>query len=160
MGATINVSEFAMFYGLTSGTGNGAGTDYAATIAVKTTPGTGRVSFPKNGPSNGIVRIDNSSFTLPKIGTYEVNFSIHTTESGQIQLELDGVDLPETVVANMNPTAGGHLITGSFFVTTTGLNSILAVVNPTGNSTALTITTANGASTHANSQVLTIKKIF
>jgi hypothetical protein len=159
-GAANAISEFGMFYGLTAGVGNLLGTDYAATIAVKTVPGSGRISFPRNGPTVGVVRIDNTSFTLPSMGTYEIYFSVHTTEMGQMQLELDGVDLPETVVSNMNPTAGGHLISGSFFVTTTGLNSILAVINPSGNAAALTITPADGASTHANSQVLTIKKIF
>jgi hypothetical protein len=149
-----------MFFGLTAGTGNGAGTDYAATIAAKTVAGTGRIPFPQNGPTAGIVRIDNTSFVLPSIGTYEIYFSIHTTELGQIQLELNGVDLPETVVANMNSTSGGHLITGSFFVTTTGLNSILAIINPSGNTSALTITPADGANTHANAQVLLIKRIL
>jgi hypothetical protein len=159
-GATGSISEFAMFYGLTAGTGNLSPTDYPATVAVKTVPGSGRFSFPRNGPTAGIVRIDNTSFTLPSMGTYEVFFSIQVTEVGQVQLELDGVDLPETLVANMNPTAGGHLINGSFFITTTGLNSILAVVNPSGNAAALTITPADGASTHAISQILTIKKIL
>lgn len=159
-GATGSISTFAMFFGLTAGVGNGAGTDYATTIAVKTVPGTGRISFPQNGPAAGIVRINTSSFTLPDIGTYQITVRIHTTEMGQIQLELNDVDLVETVISNMNPTAGGHVIGGTFFVTTTGLNSILAIVNASGNAAALTITPANGAQTHANAQVLTIVKIF
>jgi len=145
---------------LTNGTGNPSGTDYAATIAVKTAVGTGRVPFPRNGPTvGGITRIDGTSFTLHDIGTYEVVFSVHTVEPGQLQLELNGADFPETVAVNMNPTSGGHPIIGSFFVTTTSIDSILAVVNPSGNSTALTIAPFNGANTHANSQSLTIKRI-
>ena len=159
-GQTGSISQFAMFFGLTAGTGNGAGTDYSSTIAVKSGAGTGRFPFPQDGPTAGIARVNTTSFTLPTIGTYEIYFSVHTTEAGQIQLELDGVDLPETVAANMNATAGGHLITGTFFVTTSLPNAILAVINPSGNAAALTITPADGASTHANAQVLTIKKIF
>lgn len=165
-GATGGASQYAMFYGLTAGTGNGGASDYAyGTVAVKTAAGTGRVPFPRNGPTlGGIVssagpstRID--QFTLPNIGTYEVTFRAHTTEPGQLQLELNGTDLPETVAVNMNPTSGGHPIIGSFFITTTVINSILAVVNPVGNSTALTITPADGANTHANSQSITIEQL-
>jgi hypothetical protein len=159
-GATGSISQFAMFYGLTSGTGNGGATDYATTIPAKTGSGTGRVPFPKDGPSAGIARINTTSFTLPSIGTYEIVYSIHTTESGQLQLELNDVDLPETVVANMNSTAGGHLISGNVFITTSIPNSILAIINPSGNATSLTITPSDGASTHSNTQILTIKKIF
>jgi hypothetical protein len=159
IGVTGTILQFAMFYGLTAGTGNSIGTDYAATVAVKTTVGTGRVTFPRNGPATGITRLDNTSFTLPSIGTYEIIFHVNTTEPGQLQLELNNVDLPETVAVNMNPTAGGHPIMGNFFITTTSVNSILAVINPIGNTPALTITPANGANTHANTQSITIKKI-
>lgn len=159
IGGAGAVSPFAMFFGLTAGTGM-IGTDYAATIPVKTSAGTGRVPFPQNGPLLGsISRIDSSSFLLPDIGTYEINFRVHTTEPGQLQLELNNVDVANTVAVNMNPTSGGHPIIGSFFITTTSVNSTLAVINPTGNSTALTITPANGAETHANSQSITIKRI-
>jgi hypothetical protein len=159
-GATGAISEFAMFFGLTSGTGNAGPTDYAATIAVKTVAGSGRVPFPRDGSTTGdITRVDASSFILPDIGTYEITFRVHTTEPGQLQLELNGVDSPQTVAVNMNPTAGGHPIVGNFFITTTVINSVLAVVNPSGNATALTITPADGANTHASSQSLAIKRI-
>lgn len=151
---------FAMFYGLTAGTGNTGPTDYAATVAVKTAAGTGRVPFPRNGPVlGGIVRVDASSFTLPAVGTYEVSFEVHTTEPGQLQLELQGADLPETVAVNMNPTSGGHPIVCKTYITTGVINSVLAVVNCVGNSTALTITPADGANTHANAQRITIARI-
>ncbi|PKN03493.1 hypothetical protein CVU75_01970 [Candidatus Dependentiae bacterium HGW-Dependentiae-1] len=129
-------------------------------MAVKTTVGTGRVPFPQNGPTVGnITRNDDSSFILHNIGTYEVTFRVHTTEPGQLQLELNGTGLPETVAVNMNPTAGGHPIIGNFFITTTIADSVLAVINPSGNSTALTITPADGANTHANCQSITIKQL-
>lgn len=149
-----------MFYGLTTGTGNGGPNDYAATVAVKTSVGTGRVPFPRNGPQNGpVTRLDDFTFILPLIGTYLVSFKVHTTEPGQLQLELDGVDLPETTTPNMNPTSGGHPIVASVLITTTVQNAVLAVVNPSGNSPALTITPADGASTHANAQSLVILRV-
>ena len=149
-----------MFFGLTAGTGNPGPTDYAATIAPKTAAGTGRVPFPQDGPNGGgIARVDASSFTLPDIGTYLVTFRVHTTEPGQLQLELNGADLAATVAANMNPTSGGHPIVGSALITTTVINSILAVINPAGNTPALTVTPADGASTHANAQTLTVLRI-
>ena len=159
-GSTGTISEFSMFYGLTTGTGNGGPDDYSATVAVKTTAGTGRVPFPRDGPIIGsIVRIDSSSFTLATVGTYEVTFRVHTTEPGQLQLELQGADLPETVAVNMNSTSGGHPIIGNAYITTSVINSVLAVINPTGNTPALTVTPADGSSTHANAQSITIKRL-
>jgi hypothetical protein len=152
-------SEFGMFFGLTAGTGNGGPTDYAATVAVKTSAGTGRVPFPRNGPAVGIVRNDPNSVTLPEVGTYEVSFEVHTTEPGQLQLEANGVDLAETCVGNMNPTSGGHPLIGHAFITTATPNVVIAVVNPAGNAAALTITPADGSETHANAQTLTVKRL-
>lgn len=155
-------SGFGMFYGLTAGTGNSTATDYAATVAVKTSVGTGRVPFPRLGAmsaANFPIAASSSSFTLPAIGTYSITFNVHTTEPGQLQLELNGTDLPYTCAANMNPTAGGHPITGTFFVRTVSINSVIAVVNAAGNAAALTITPADGDRTHANAQSLLITKI-
>ena len=153
-------SEYAMFYGLTAGTGNNGPTDYAATIPVKTTPGTGRVPFPREGPnSHYVVGVDGSSCILTVAGTYHVIFKVHTTEPGQLQLELDGVDIAESVASDYNPTAGGHEIVGDCLITSLVDGAVLAVVNPTGNSTALTVTPANGALTHANAQSITIFKM-
>ena len=153
---------FSMFYGLTAGTGNPTTTDYAATVPAKTAAGTGRVPFPRNGPVGGstiVSRIDASSFNLPAIGTYHVIFKVQTTEPGQLQLELNGADLAETTTPDQNPTSGGHLIVGDSYITTTIINSVLAVINPTGNTPALTITPADGASTHANAQSITIERL-
>ena len=152
--------DFAMFYGLTAGTGNPDTTDYGASVAVKTSAGTGRVPFPRNGPLSGaIVRVDGSSFTLPDVGTYRITFKVHTTQTGQLQLELDDVALPETTTPDMNPTDGGHLIVGDAIITTAVPSAVLAVINPAGNSTALGITPANGASTHANAQSIVIERL-
>jgi hypothetical protein len=158
-GAAASAQKFALFYGLTAGTGNQGSTDYAATVAVHTSAGTGRVPFPRTGPTNGIARVDGSSFTLPDVGTYQIDFMVHTTEPGQLELELNGAAVPESCRANMNPTSGGHPIGGTVFVTTAAINAVLAVINPAGNAAALTITPADGSETHANSQTITIQRI-
>jgi hypothetical protein len=150
-----------MFYGLTTGTGNIGVSDYLAPIAPKILVGSGRVPFPRDGPITGTIsRIDAFSFNLPTIGTYEVNFTVQPDQLGQLQLELNGTDLPETVASNLDSDAtSGHPIVGNSFVTTTVANSILAVVNPTGN-VALNIIDPVSPVTHANSQTITIKQIF
>lgn len=153
----------ASFYGETAGTGNTGGTDYAGTVAVKTIAGSGRLPFPRAGVSvplvNGITSIDGSSFNLADVGTYEVSWSVQTTELGQWQIELNGLALDNTVLVDQNPTSGGHPVSGMFLITTTVADSVLAIINPTGNSTALTITPADGAETHANTPTLTIAMI-
>ena len=154
------IINYAEFYGLTTGTGNGGANDYAATVAVKTAAGTGRVPFPRAGAASGnIVAADATSFTIPTIGTYEVTFRVHTTEHGQLQLELNGTAVDKSTAVNMNPTAGGHPIIGNCIITTVAINSVLAVINPAGNSTALTVTPSDGADTHANAQSITIKRL-
>jgi len=152
----------ASFFGTTTGTGS-LGNDYAGTVAVKTAAGTGRLPFPRAGVSvplvNGITAIDASSFNLAAVGSYEVSWSVQTTEVGQWQIELNGTALANTVLVDQNPTAGGHPVSGTFLITTVTPNSVLAIINPAGNSTALTITPADGAETHANSPTLTIAMV-
>jgi hypothetical protein len=158
-GAAGNAQTFGMFFGLTAGTGNQGATDYPATVGVHTSAGTGRVPFPRNGPAAGVVRVDGSSFTLAAVGTYQVDFMVHTTEPGQLELELNGAPVPESCRPNMNPTSGGHPIGGTVFVTTVAPNAVLAVINPAGNAAALTITPADGSETNANAQTITIRRI-
>ena len=111
----------------------------AATVA----PGT-PVQFPQNGPSNGmIMRPSASAFILPAVGTYEVHFQVSVMESGQLMLVLNGVELPETAVGRAN---GASQISGSCFITTNFVNSILSLNNPMGNSSALSITPLAGGS--------------
>jgi hypothetical protein len=159
---------FAMFFGLTTGIGNVGPDDYPATVAAKTGAGTGRVPFPRLGPTAGGAGAPTlgpialgifAQYILPAIGIYKVTFMVHTTERGQLQLELNGADLAPTVATNANPTLGGHPIEQSVYITTTTLNSVLAVVNCSGNATALTITPADGNLTHAASQTLLIEQV-
>jgi len=150
----------ASFYGETAGTGNTGGTDYALTVAVHTAAGTGRLPFPRNGASvplvNGITRIDASSFNLAAIGTYEVSWTVQTTEPVQWQVELNGAAVVNAITPDQNPTSGGHPVTGIFLVTTTLANSVLAIINAAGNAGAVTITPADGNYTHANTPTLNI----
>ncbi|MEI7741504.1 MAG: hypothetical protein WCJ29_03285 [bacterium] len=158
---------YAMFFGLTAGTGM-VGTDYAATVAVcaPTVAACAGVPFPQDGAaSGGIVSTTNDTFTIPVAGNYEVSFKVNTTEPGQLEIALDDVGdgsyvlKPECTGENMDPTAGGHPINGSCIITTTVSNAVVKLVNPPGNGAALTITPADGTHTHANSQTLIIKKL-
>ncbi|MDO8471875.1 MAG: hypothetical protein Q7S64_01820 [bacterium] len=155
---TSGLPAYAMFYGLTAGTGM-SGTDYAGTIAVGAA-----VPFPQNGATlGGIVALTSTTFKIPTIGVYEVSFKVHTTEPGQLQLSVDNgagfVVAHECTGEEMNPTAGGHAIAADCIITTTAVDAVVKVINPAGNATALTITPADGASTNANAQTLIIKKL-
>ena len=111
--------------------------DNAATVAAGSA-----VSFPRDGPqAGGIVRVDASTFLLPDVGTYRVGFSVSVTEAGQLGLTLNTVPLAYTVYGRATGTSE---IVGEAFVTTIVPGSILAVVNPLGNTTALTITPLAG----------------
>jgi len=150
---------YSMFFGTTTGTGS-SGNDYAATVAVKTSAGTGRVPFPRTGPNTGAgVRVDNSSFTLLP-GVYRVTATVHTTEPGQLELELNGASVDNSCFGNANPTSGGHPIVVDAIVSVpAGPAQTLAVINPAGNATALTITPADGNLTHAYAQKLVIQQL-
>ena len=130
-GETGGVLNFADFYALMP-------PDNAATVA----PGTD-VSFPQDGPNSGtgITRIDADSFNLAEIGTYQVLFQVSVTEAGQLELTLNGGELPYTVVGR---ATGTSQIVGLAILETTSINSILTVRNPASNSTALTITPLAG----------------
>jgi len=127
--------------------------DNAATVSVG-----GDVNFPQDGPTDGsgnISRTGPSSFNLALIGTYEVNFQVSVTEAGQLIITLNGTDLDYTVVGR---ATGTSQIVGLALVTTTTVNSILTIRNPTGNSTALTITPLAGG-TRPVSAHLVIKQL-
>lgn len=111
--------------------------DNAATVAVDM-----GVDFPQNGASSGqISRMNSNDFSLPAIGTYQVMFQVSVTEAGQLGLRLNGAELPFTVVGR---ATGTSQIVGISLIETTVPFSVLSVVNPSGNSTALTITPLAG----------------
>ncbi len=135
---------FADFYAVMPG-------DNAATIGVGTA-----VAFPQNGPTSGsIARTGVSTFNLPNVGTYEVNFQVSVTEPGQLMLRINGALVANTVVGR---ATGTSQLVGVCLITTGAPNSVLEVINPVGNAAALTITPiAGGAS--AVSAHLVIKQL-
>jgi hypothetical protein len=130
--------------------------DNAATIAVGSA-----VLFPQTGPFNTITRlgVSPSQFTLPAIGTYQVTFQVSVSEAGQLVLGLDPTtgasEIAYTVVGR---ATGTSQIVGTCLITTTSANEVLTVRNPTGNSTALTITPIAGG-THPVSAHLVIVRL-
>ena len=145
-GPSGGLIDFADFYALMP-------SDNAAPVA----PGTD-VSFPQNGPAlagTNITSNGSSVFTLGAIGTYQVMFQVSVTEPGQLDLTLNGSELPYTVVGR---ATGTSQIVEMALVQTTVVDSTLTVRNPAGNSTALTITPIAGG-THAVSAHLVITRI-
>jgi hypothetical protein len=123
--------------------------DNTATIA----PGE-PVDFPQNGPSSGtITRIDSNRFQLSDVGTYMVSWQVSINEPGQLILELNDIQISYTVVGR---ATGTSQISGNSLITTTSSNSILSVINPVGNATALTLTPfAGGTNSVSASLVIT-----
>jgi hypothetical protein len=140
----IGLSQYAEFYALMP-------PNNAATVAAG-----GAVEFPQNGPQQGNIARSGgdspSAFVLPNIGTYRVAFSVSVSEAGQLELTLNSGVLPYTVYGRATGTSE---ISGDALVSTTVINSVVSVVNPSGASTALTITPfAGGASPAAASLVI------
>lgn len=141
---TNAVSDFAEFYALMPG-------DNAATIATG-----GDVNFPQNGPTNGTIsRLSSNQFNLPAIGTYIVSWQVSVDEPGQLVIALNGVEQASTIVGR---ATGTSQIVGYTLITTTTINTILSVQNPSGNPSALTITPMAGG-THSVSATLVIMQI-
>jgi hypothetical protein len=166
------VQPIAMFFGQTAGTGNPLtpATDYSHTIAVRTGAGTGRMPFPRLGPTAGVnpptalpaagTPLEVNSYNLPTVGVYRVQFQCTFTEPGQLQVCINELALTNDLVTGRNmPTSGGTEVVGNFLLTTVAPNSVLTICNPPGNSPALTVTPADGASTHAFMQTLLITKV-
>jgi hypothetical protein len=148
----------AMFYGTTTGTGS-EGNDYAATVAVQTVAGTGRVPFPRNGPTVGApaVRdgVEPDEFVCAAAGVYEVSWNIEIVEASQLQLAIDDVGAATTTSFS---GAGTQLNQNKVLVTLTA-GQKLSLINPPGNAAALTIQPADGTHTHAQAPNLIIKRI-
>ncbi len=142
-GPAGTVLEFADYFALMPG-------DNPATVGAGSA-----VEFPQDGPnSGGIFRTNASSFVLPFAGTYLVTFQVSVDEPGQLVLALNGVELPASVVGRATGTSE---IVGTSLVTTLG-GDVLHVLNPSGNSTTLTITPVAGG-THPVSAHLTILRL-
>ena len=114
------------------------------------------VQFPNIGATSAsdIVKTTPSTFTLGPIGVYNVFFNVGIDSSGQLVVTLNNVQLPRTVVGTTSPNA----IIGQMIITTTVVNSVLTIRNPTGNIAALTIKTNMGG-TNAVSAHLIITRL-
>ncbi len=144
---TAAILDFSDFFALMPG-------DNSATVAGGTA-----VSFPQNGPSTGVItRFGGSSasvFSLPANGVYLVLFQVSVTEAGQLMLSINGTPDPNTIVGR---ATGTNQIVGVSLVATGGAATTLQVINPVGNTPALTITPIAGG-THSVSAHLTIVRI-
>lgn len=139
------ILDFSDFFALMPG-------DNAATIGANTA-----VLFPNDGSTSGVItRLNSSQFLLPTIGAYLVLFQVSVTEAGQLMLRLNGDLIPNSVVGR---ATGTSQIVGASIVSTTTPDSILEVINPPGNSPALTITPVAGG-THPVSAHLVIIRIL
>ena len=139
-----SITTFAEFYALMPG-------DNTATIAAGSP-----IEFPQNGPTNGIItRINASQFNIPAVGIYLVHWQVSIAEAGQLILQLNGTDIATSVVGR---ATGTSQIVGHTMITTTQPNSILTVVNPSGNPVAITLNPAAGG-TRAVSANLVITRM-
>jgi hypothetical protein len=87
-----------------------------------------RWQFPRIGSTTGaIVATGPSTFLLPTVGTYLVQFQVDVTAAAQLQLSLNTIPQPATVVGR---ATGTTQIIGVSLVTTTTSGSILEVINP------------------------------
>jgi len=142
--SSANANDYALFFALMPG-------DNSATVGVGTA-----VQFPQDGPTSGtILRTNASTFNLPSAGDYEVSFQVSVAEPGQLQLALNGSGLPNTVVGRATGTS--QLVCNTIITTSTA-NALLSVINPAGNSTALTITPVAGGASPV-SATLSIKSL-
>lgn len=116
------------------------------------------VAFPQDGSNAGaITRLGGTSateFVLPTIGTYLIQFQVSVTEAGQLMLSLDGNPIANSVVGR---ATGTSQIIGISLVTTTISNSVLEVINPPGNSPALTITPLGGGTQPVSAHLAIIR---
>lgn len=137
---------FAFFYG-------NAPPDYPATIA----PGA-PLDFPHSGPVGGsnIIRSGVGQFTLVNIGIYEIFWKVGITEPSQLMLTIDGILQPQTVASR---ESGTSQLINDVIIQTTSINSVISVINPPGNSPALTVTVVDGSLTQAPAPSLVIKRL-
>ncbi len=102
------------------------GPDNAGPIA-----GGSAVSFPRVGSTNAaIFATGPTTFILPAIGTYLVQFQVDVTAPAQLQLSLNGIPQASTVVGR---ATGTNQIIGVSLVTTVSAGTMLQVINPPAN---------------------------
>ena len=120
------ILDFSDFYALMP-------VDNSAPIAAGTA-----VAFPHTAGTSGIiVPATISSFILPAIGTYLIQFQVSVTSAAQLMLRLNGALVATSVFGRQ---IGSDQIIGMSLITTTTSNSVIEVINPPGNTPALIIT--------------------
>lgn len=118
------------------------------------------VAFPRDGGTSGIiVRATSTSFILPTIGVYLVQFQVSVTSAAQLMLRLNSALVATSVFGRQT---GSDQIIGLSLIRTTTSNSVLEVINPPGNSPFLIITPSAGTGAALTTPVsahLTITRI-
>ncbi len=90
------------------------------------TPGS-PVEFPNNGPtSTNITRLTPGTFNLDLSGTYLISFNLTVIEPAEVVIVLNGVEIPETVVAR---STGETQLSGSFIINVPQTNSVISLNN-------------------------------
>jgi len=90
----------------------------------------GALSFPNSGPASGIISSGGgTSFTLPAAGVYEVTWQVGVVSAAAIVLALNGVELPQTVVANVAENNQSTQYTGDVLIQATA-GAVLQLRNP------------------------------
>lgn len=114
------------------------------------------IDFPQNGLTDGyIIRSSINQFILPDVGIYLVHWQVSLSEAAQLMIQLNGTEMPHTLVGR---ATGTSQIVGHTMINTTLPNSIMSIVNPTGNTPAITPTPTAGG-THAVTANLVITRI-
>ena len=112
------------------------------------------VAFPRVGSTTGaIFATGPTTFLLPTIGTYLVQFQVDVTAAAQLQLSLNTIPLPDTVVGR---ATGTTQIIGVSLVTTTSAGSILQVINPPTN-VGLTLPPNDGGTNPISAHLVIIR---
>ena len=111
------------------------------------------VEFPNNGPNNGsnILRISASTFNLVSIGIYLIQFQVSVDEPGQLCVALNLLEQAYTLVGR---ATGTSQLVGICLVNITVPNSILSIRNPSGGTTALTITPIAGGTNPVSAHLI------
>jgi hypothetical protein len=122
--------------------------DNSATVAAGSS-----VEFPNDGVSNNtdITRVAAGIFKLALVGIYEIFFQVSITEAGQLVIQLNGSELPYTVVGRASWTSQ---LVGMSVITTTLSNSTLSINNVTGSSTALIISPISGGNNPVSANLI------
>ncbi|MGC2176132.1 MAG: hypothetical protein WA614_11785 [Acidimicrobiales bacterium] len=110
------------------------------------------VPFLDDGPADGSGTIENEGLgiNLTSAGTYQVSFQVSVDEPGQLELQVNGVPLPYTVVGR---ATGTSQITETALVTVSA-DSALEVINPIGEPNTLTLGSGAGGADPTSASIV------